>query len=489
MTTTPVIEPPPTAGGRGEQLRSWAVEHRPFLVALSLGILIRVVVQLAFSPAFIHSDGPTYLAVIDALEPAPERPVGYVLLLLLPASWVTSDVVLVSLVQHLLGLLTAVVLYAVLRRRGVGRWVATLATLPVLLDTLQLNLEHAVLSDSLFVFIVVVGLALLVWHRRLRLGHALAAGLLLGAAATVRLVGEQLVVAGVVAALVLAGTGWRKRVAAAVAVAVGFAVPVAAYATWYHQERGVFALSESTGKALYARSTSFVDCARLSVPDYQRVLCPREPVGQRQDPTYYAFHDPRTLPRLSLPAGTSQDAAMREFALSAFRTQPVDYARTAARDFLLNFDVSRGDRFEFDTADKWRFRHYTDVQPTAWTGPAYAAHGGRQLQVRQPFADALGVYQLFGYLPGPVLLGCLVLGLLGGLGVRRARHAGVRTATLLMAFSGVGLLVVPDLTAEFVWRYQLPALALLPASAALGWTALRGHQLAEPGTVATASTD
>lgn len=486
MTGTPVPEQPATGARRAEP-RSWMVEHRPFLVALAAGVLMRVIVQLAFPPAFIHSDGPTYLAAIDPLQPTPERPVGYVLLVLLPASWVTSDVMLVSLVQHLLGLLTAVVLYAVLRRWGAGRWAATLASLPVLLDTMQLNLEHSVLSDSLFVFIVVGGLALLIWNQQLRLGHALAAGLVLGAAATVRLVGEPLVVFAVLTALVLGGKDWRRRVATAVVVVVGFAVPVAAYATWYHQERGVFALSEFTGKSLYLRSTSFVDCSLLSVPDYQRVLCPGEPVGHRRDPTYYAFHDPRTLPRLEPPPGTSQDQAMREFALAAFRTQPLDYARTAARDFLLNFDVWRGDRFEFETAYKWRFSYYETVRPTAWTGPAYAAHGGRQLQVRAPFADMLLVYQWFGYLPGPLLLGCLVLGLVGA---GRARRSGLRAVTSLMLLAGVSLMMVPDLTAEFVWRYQLPALVLLPAAAALGWTALlRRGQAAEPGTVATASTD
>ena len=60
--------------------------------------------------------------------PATDRPVGYALLLLRPLSVLTSDVVLVAVVQHLLGLATAVVLYLLLRRWGVGRWLATLAT-------------------------------------------------------------------------------------------------------------------------------------------------------------------------------------------------------------------------------------------------------------------------------------------------------------------------------------------------------------------------
>ncbi|MGI8887635.1 MAG: glycosyltransferase family 2 protein, partial [Nocardioidaceae bacterium] len=85
-------------------------------------------------------------------------------------------------------------------------------------------------------------------------------------------------------------------------------------------------------------------------------------------------------------------------------------------------------------------------------------------------------------------LGCLVLGLAGGLGVGRARKSGLRPIGLLLTLTGTGLLLVPDLTAEFTWRYQLPALLLLPAGAALGFTALRGGH-ADSGTVATANTD
>ena len=477
MTTASAPRPAASPEGGGDPRSSRWRDHRPFLIALAAGAALRVLVQAAFVPAFVHSDGPTYLDAIANLVPLADRPLGYVLLLLLPASVFTSDVLLVAVVQHVLGLVIAVLVYALLRRWGVGpRW-ATVAALPVLFDTLQLVLEHTVLSDVVFELLVVGALVLLCWHRRLRLRNALAAGLILGLAATVRLVGESLVVVAVIGCLLLAGPGWRRRVAAVAVTLVGFAGPVGAYMTWYHAEHGVFALAEFGGKALYIRSTSFVECDRISVPDYQRVLCPQEPVGDRPDPTYYAFHDLRTLPRLSPPAGTTMDQAMREFALAAIRAQPLDYVRTAVRDFTLNFDIWRGDRFGFDTAHKWRFSHYISVEPTDWTRPAYQAHGGRQLRAVQPFAIALAVYQWFGYLPGPLLLGALLVGLFGALGVGRGARSGppgARAVVWLLLLAGCGLLAAPALTAEFVWRYQLPALALLPAAGVLGWSILTG---------------
>lgn len=479
-----------TAQGARRQGGSLA-EHRPFLVALGLGAVARVVVSLAFPPALMISDGPTYLSFLDTFEPDPDRPVGYGVLLLYPVSLVTDAVAAVATVQHLLGLATAVVLYVVLRRWGVGRWPATLATLPVLFDSLQLILEHAPLSDTLFVLLVTLGVAVLGWRRRPTPALALAAGLLLGASVTVRQVGLPLVLSGVVFCL-LVGTGWRGRLAGAAALALGFAAPVGAYATWYQQEHGVYALSEIGGKSAYMRTTTFVDCSQLSVPDHQEVLCPPEPRGERMDPTNYGWYENGTVTRLDPPPGTTAEEAMRDFARQAIREQPVDYAVVVLRDFALNFDLWRGNRFEFDTAFKWRFSTYVDREPSSWTGPAFAAHGGEQQGTRQPYADALAAYQQVGYLPGPLLLGCLVLGLAGGLGMGRARHSGVGSMCLLLTVSGAGLMLVPDVTTQFVWRYQLPALVLLPAGAALAYTAMRPamrRRQDAAGTVATPRTD
>jgi hypothetical protein len=286
----------------------------------------------------------------------------------------------------------------------------------------------------------------------------------------------------------LTGEGWRRRLAAAAAATLGFAVPVAGYATWFHHDHGVYALTEFGGKSLYLRTAGFVDCSALSVPQYQRVLCPPEPRGRRLDPRYYGWHDPATIPSLRPPAGTTRYQAMQQFALAAVRAQPIDYARIVLRDFMLNFDLSRRDRFEYDTAHKWQFR--------SWLHPPrarvlsrrlqemirrdYAEHGGEQLTVRQPFARALVAYQWVGYTPGPVLFGCLLLGLIGGMGIGPAGRSGMRSICLLLTVTGAALLLVPAATAEFIWRYQLPALALLPGGAALAYTALlRGRQVSQ----------
>ncbi|MDX6366232.1 MAG: hypothetical protein QOK30_1308 [Nocardioidaceae bacterium] len=458
--------------------RRFLREHRLFVLAVVLAATVRLVVMLGFTPAFVLGDGPAYLSFLETFVPQPTRPAGYGLLVLYPLSQVTSGLVAVALVQHLMGLGTAVMSYALLRRWGVTAWLATLATLPVLYDGMQLMLEHSVLSDTLFEFLVVAAVVVVGWRRQPPVELALAGGLLLGTAVTVRLVGEPLVLGGVAFCLAV-GHGWRQKLRSVVALVLGFAVPVGAYMTWYHHDHGVYALSQYGGESLYMRTTSFVDCSRVSVPRYERVLCPAAPVGHRRAPDWYTWHDPRTVPRLRPPPGTTADQAMRQFALAAIRAQPVAYARVVLRDFMLNFDVWRGDRFEYHSAVKWRFSRYLHPLPSQVEHSAYRDHGGAQLVPHAPFASAMARYGRFVYLPGPLLLACLVLGLIGGLGGSRAKRSGMRPLCLLLTGTGLGLILLPDLVGEFVWRYQLPALALLPAGAALAATALRGEHRAD----------
>ncbi len=33
------------------------------------------------------------------------------------------------------------------------------------------------------------------------------------------------------------------------------------------------------------RTTTFVDCSRIQLPAYERVLCPTDPLSSRRDPT------------------------------------------------------------------------------------------------------------------------------------------------------------------------------------------------------------
>jgi 4-amino-4-deoxy-L-arabinose transferase-like glycosyltransferase len=445
-------------------------DHLPFLVLLGAGAVVRVVVQLSFPPGFVFSDGPGYLGLVGQLTPSSYRVVGYGLFLH-ALSWASAGIWLVTVVQHLLGLATAVLAYVLLRRWGVGRWVAALATVPVLFDGMQLVLEHSVLSEVLFNLVVLAGLGALAWHPRPQLSTTLVGGLLLGVAVCVRLVGQPLLVAAVVFCLLAAAT-WRDRFVHAVVVTAAFVVPVLGYAAWYHHDHDAWALSESGGRALYMRTTAWVDCSTFTMPDYERPLCPAQPLGQRLDPTEYGWHTPDADHDLTPPAGVTVDEAMHDFAMRAIRAQPWDYTRTVLRDVALNFWPVREDRYEYDTADKWSFERYVDrEQLTSFTEPAYRSHGGDLPSVHQPGASWLASYGTWVYLWGPALLALFLLAI-AALFVPGRERRGRRSVIALLLMVGGGLMVAPDVTAEFVWRYQLPAILLVPMAAALAWTRL-----------------
>ena len=50
--------------------------------------------------------------------------------------------------QHLVGLAMAVALYLMMRRHGVPRWLAAVATAPILLDAYQLQIEQTIMPDT-----------------------------------------------------------------------------------------------------------------------------------------------------------------------------------------------------------------------------------------------------------------------------------------------------------------------------------------------------
>src|ERR1700722_869336 len=165
-------------------------EHWLFSIIAVCGTALRVVVQLAYQQAFIFPDSERYLQYAHNFltgnwSPDWLRTSGYSLLLM-PAVLAHNLSVVVA-IQHLLGLATAVLIYATLIHFGARRWLAALATIPVLFDPLQLDLEQYILTDVCATFLVFLALVVLV-GRREALGKraALTAGLLVAAATIIR---------------------------------------------------------------------------------------------------------------------------------------------------------------------------------------------------------------------------------------------------------------------------------------------------------------
>ncbi len=178
------------------KIRYLSVPNRRLVATLiALGVLLRCGLVIADGRAFLGiSDSGTYiLAARTNLFLDPVHPAGYAVFLRLLHSLV-GQLLLVTLVQHALGVATAILLFAVTRaaRNVLVRLVPAAV---VLFNGLQLWTEHAPLSDPLFSFLTASVLLLAVRSGDGRRCQLVLLGATLGAAALIRSAGLLLVVA------------------------------------------------------------------------------------------------------------------------------------------------------------------------------------------------------------------------------------------------------------------------------------------------------
>ncbi|MGH4024042.1 MAG: glycosyltransferase, partial [Pseudonocardiaceae bacterium] len=376
--------------------------------------------------------------------------------------------------------------YGLLLRHGARRPLAALATVPLLFDAYQVQIEHNIMSDVWFQALVVGLIWVLTWRGTPGPGRAAAAGALIGFAVIVRLVGVTMLVPAL-AYLIVAGSLWTTRPGRrlirrrAGALAVGFAVVLAGYAGYYRAVTGIWGLTGAGGSVLYGRAAVIADCSRLPAGTWERTVCPAEPRDARFGVDYYAHHPASPSRTVTLPPGESMGVLQSSFAHQVFINQPLDLAGAVLHDFAKGFRPVRIDAADDVPIQRWQFQ---TTYPYWWIPENVQAvalqFGDVPVGVQPGLAHALRSYQLtVGYAPGPLLALALLAGLLGGLGLGNARRSGIRAASLLV--SGLGITVLVTAAAfEFSWRYQLPGLILLPLAGALGLTALTGP-LRRPG--------
>jgi hypothetical protein len=426
-----------------------------------------VLAELAYRPALIFPDSVSYLDNVDRFKPYTIRPLGYpAFLKLLPLG---HQLAVIPAAQHVMGLAIGAVLYVLLGRLGVPRWAAALGAAPVLLDAYQVNLEEFILSETLFEALLVAAVTVLLWRPRPGYARATVAGLLFAGVALTRANGLILVVPGLLAALAL--RAGRRRVLAMLAA---FVVPLIAYAFWFQSVNGPFRLTSYGGRFLYARVAPFADCSKFSVPADERVLCPAGRPGHR--PTADGSSVEFFMWNEGSPVFRIADNKLRgrlagRFARRVLLHQPFKYATTVLHDFFRSFALTRSTHHGELPVSRWQFQlHYPKFTP--YLTKTIRAHGGTRARAVRGPARILRAYQKGGYLPGTVLAIALVAALLAAFGLGRARRSGMRIASAVFASLGVLILIVSVLANQFSWRYQIPALVLLPPAGVLGFTAL-----------------
>ncbi|MDX1620776.1 MAG: hypothetical protein R3320_07295 [Nitriliruptorales bacterium] len=447
-----------------------ARRHAPFLVVLGLGLVLRILATIAYQPALLYQDSYGYLILSESLDPTTLWPLGYPLFL--KGFLAIASLPLVPVFHHLLGLAMGVFLYILLLRWGAPRWVAVLAVVPVLLDAYQLHSETRVMTETVFQTLVVAGLGLLTWKRRIGWVALIAAGLLLGMTVPVRMVGQAVLVVTLIG-VGLGLTWWRPALVKLAALGLAMAIPVAAYATYYHSQTDEWGLTPDwvAERTLYTRAARFMDCDQLDVRAAYRPLCPTEEqqANMRTDDFNWGFESP--LNQWEPPEGVDKNQVAGDLARRAIREQPLEFAYWVARDVMKSF-APRRETFRFDMpVERWRFQTEWPKNRSDWE-PILANHWEGEPHVEVPIARALRTYQLsVGYVP-PTLFGIAgLLGLAGG--IAALRRGDRRFAAVILLWTGVGFVLIglPAIY-QFSQRYQIPTFVLLPVAGALGATAL-----------------
>ncbi|MBO3745093.1 hypothetical protein J5X84_03365 [Streptosporangiaceae bacterium NEAU-GS5] len=440
--------------------------HGWFLGVFGAGVVLRVVTMLGYRPALWFPD--TYTYVVTAMRPRPDlvRPAGYSLLLRLLEPF--HSFALVTVVQHAMGLATGALVYLVVLRRGGPRWAAVLASAPVLLDAYEIEMEHLLASDTLFTFLVVTAVCVVLWRRPLTWRLALAAGLLLSIATLTRSAGLPLVV---VFGFFLFRYGYRHARAVPLVFLAATLVPVAAYAGWFTATYHRVGLVGANGVFLYARTMSFADCAIMRPPADLAVLCDPRPPDQRPPSQYFVWDENAPLVRLPGITFTQEtDTLAGRFAALAIRSQPADYAGSVLVELARSFAPGRPVYPDAETYAYYQFPETAPPPPDrfpATVGADFARRyeqGPIGTQVAEPYAGWMRAYQSVVALPEPLLLMVLLVPPVVAVAARRARP---RRGALLPWTSAWVLLLVPAATAEFDYRYVLPAVPLACLAAAL----------------------
>jgi hypothetical protein len=442
---------------------------------LAAGGLLRGLLMAAWSPAFMGwPDAKSYLDVAHGeLFSNVLRPAGYPMFVRALDGLHSSLSVLV-VANHALGLGTAALLFAAVARAGAPPLLGLVPAAIVALNGDTAFLEHAPLSEPLFTFLV--ALAAYAGVRALEGPSAVwpvVAGLALGYATTVRVVGLALLpVFGVW--LLAAAHGPLRRRARTTAIAAAAALALlGAYQAATYVSVGETGLSRHGAWHLYARVAGFADCSRFEPPAGTAALCERIARSDRgtvdqylfmpaQSPAFRAFGDP-------FVSSDQHVAALGSFARTAIVHQPFDYLREVGGDMLRYVAPESMRRFGGGPS-------YADlVGEPILANPLYEAQGLTSVgayygpETAAYFADtglldALRGYEAATRVQGPLFVVLALLSLTAPL-VLRGR---ARAAAALFAITAWALLVAPVAALEFSARTAVPGFGVLGAAAALG---------------------
>ena len=416
---------------------------------------------------------------IDGIFGDNSMPAGYPAFLAALRS-ISTWLPLTVFIQHLLGLVTAALLYSSVVRLGASRWAALLPLVVVVFSGDQLFLEHGIFTEAIWMPALALGLYLVA--RAVPAIDArwwlVAGGAVLGVAALTRHVSQALpVLVALWAALALPGDR-TTRVRNAVTVLMPAFLVLGCYFVVAKPIAGGYSgLVENQGLSLYGRTAQFADCDKFTPPKGTEALCVDTPPAARPGPFYWTFGtDSPIRTRIQFDSFNSADQdLLASFGRAAILNQPLDYTRAVARDLI---------RFVAPSAGIPRRDSGNDAESMSFESVVPTAQGASLEDLAQQYSETysgvgdgvasstartvLGTYQSVFRVEGLLILLLIVL---AGVGWVLGRGS-IRAGAALFLLSGLLLLVFPPLFSSYDVRYAVPPIGLLATGAAFGLHAL-----------------
>jgi hypothetical protein len=441
-------------------------------------VAVRAWLVVGFGPAFLgFGDSHEYVAsAARGVFSDVQKPAGYPIFLRVLHD-LSDRLTFTIFVQHGLGVAAGLLLYKAVRRTGAPPWLGLIPAAVAFFGGTGLFLEHSLLADPLFSFMLAASLYAAV--RALgepSLRWPLLAGVAAGSSFWVKTVGISSVVLVPCVLLLAAPGGARRRMlSSATAACVGAAL-ILGYVLVQAQVTGYWGYERQAAWNLYGRVVTFVDCSRFTPPAGTASLCPREPLSHRQSQSFYQYA--RSAPAVRRFGGPAHapgyaNALLQRFSLAAITQQPLAYVSSIVRGLTFYIDPRFGEGY---TPESIR-EALLDPAGDRSIQPALAAYypDGHGYEASRSAAGGLDFYESHTRIQGTLLVLMLLAAVVGA-----PLLAGrPRAAALLFTLTAVCSATLAEAGNGYDARYGYPAFGPLAAGAALGAWAVARHMRQE----------
>jgi hypothetical protein len=450
-------------------------------VLLAVGLALRIYFMFVWRPAITgYSDSGIYFQdSVQSLWTDPIRTVGYSMFLRL-LHGITPHLIFVTIVQHLLGLVTAALYFFAVRRAGGPRLLGLAPAAMIALGGDQLFMEHSALSDSLLVFIVSLMLYLAVRASHGPLMWSALAGLFAGLGVWDRGAGLAMVLVVALWLLFSSGRPTRRTVASGLIALIASLAMIGIYIGWRESASGLSGLTTNNAWNLYGRVGPWADCSKFTPPAGTQQLCEYTTAAERgyrsggdgyiyntDSPAWKLFGPPYEVSKY--PHAMS---LLEKWSEAAILGEPLEYLNAVWLDTLRLFDPNHVSYSDLSADELMKFLlHGPEGKGesefvTYWQNLVYphdaAPHHGDigPLEEWEKLTRVTGVWMALAL--ALILIGPWVL------------SGRARSAMILFALSALALLFFPILTKGYDYRFVIQAFGPLVAAAALSLWGLQG---------------